>query len=235
MFIEVAISLFLVWTIWYMNRTRIKKQGMPPGSFPFPWIGNLPHIISDQTFPFKKLAKEYGSIYTIFMPTSPTVVVNSASLARNTRLGTNDDFAGRSWQSSYPLGLIFGKDVAVSDYSTGYLFRKRVFKSSLHVFGSGTGQAEDRGRHAVQLTIKEIEKCGSFSPNKLVPPPMFAQVWEWLTSKQIGLDDPNVSLFDELQEILLNQPNERYLYSLIPLLGYITNDFNRKIERAKNY
>ena len=227
MFIEVAISLFLIWTIWYISNTQIKKQGMPPGPFPFPWI------VIYLPFPFRKLAKQYGNIYTIFMPASTTVVVNSASIARNTRLGTDDDFAGRSWESTYPLGLIFGKDVAVSDYSTGYLFRKRGFKSSLHLFGSGIGQAEDRARYAVQLAIKEIEKSGSFSPNKLVPSTIFAQIWEWLTSKKIGLDDPIVSLFDEIQGIILNQPYERCLYSLIPFLGYITNDFNRKIESKK--
>ena len=117
---------------------------MPPGPFPFPWIGNIPHVISDQAFPFRKLSKEYGEIFTVFMPNGTFVVLNTASLARNARLGTKDDFAGRSSESTYPLELIFGKDVAVSDYSAGYLFRKRVFKSSLHVFGSGLGKAEDR-------------------------------------------------------------------------------------------
>ena len=234
MIVEVAVSLFLIWTIWYISNTCIKKQGMPPGPFPFPWIGNIPHVISDQAFPFRKLSKEYGEIFTVFMPNGTFVVLNTASLARNARLGTKDDFAGRSSESTYPLELIFGKDVAVSDYSAGYLFRKRVFKSSLHVFGSGLGQAEDRARHAVQLALQEIEKCQSFSPNQLVPSPIFAQVWEWLTSKKITLDDPTISLFKEIQGIITNQSRERSIYLLIPFLGYITNNFNRKIERAKD-
>ena len=234
MIVEVAVSLFLIWTIWYISNTCIKKQGMPPGPFPFPWIGNIPHVISDQAFPFRKLSKEYGEIFTVFMPNGTFVVLNTASLARNARLGTKDDIAGRSSELTYPLELILGKDVVVSDYSAGYLFRKRVFKSSLHVFGSGLGQAEDRARHAVQLALQEIEKCQSFSPNELVPSPIFAQVWEWLTSKKITLDDPTISLFKEIQGIITNQSRERSIYLLIPFLGYITNNFNRKIERAKD-
>ena len=111
---------------------------------------------------------------------------------------------------------------------------QEVFRSSLHVFGSGLGQAEDRARHAVQLALQEIEKCQSFSPNKLFPSTIFAQVWEWLTSKKINLDDPTLSLVKEIQGIIRNQPVERSIYFLIPFLGYITNNFNRKIERAKD-
>jgi predicted protein tyrosine phosphatase len=207
---------------------------MPPGTFPFPWIGNIPHVISDRAFPYRKLSKKYGEIFTVFMPNGTLVVLNTASLARNARLGTKDDFAGRSSELTYPLELIFGKDVAFSDYSAGYLFRKKVFRSSLHVFGSGLGQAEDRARHAVQLALQEIEKCQSFSPNKLFPSTIFAQVWEWLTSKKITLDDPTLSLLKEIQGIIRNQPLERSIYLLIPFLGYITNNFNRKIERAND-
>ncbi|CAB4030791.1 steroid 17-alpha-hydroxylase 17,20 lyase-like [Paramuricea clavata] len=232
MIAEVAVSLFLIWTIWYISNTCIKKQGMPPGPFPLPWIGNIPHVMSDQAFPFRKLSKEYGEIFTVFMPNGTFVVLNTASLARNARLGTKDDFAGRSSELTYPLELILGKDVVFSDYSAGYLFRKRVFKSSLHVFGSGLGQAEDRARHAVQLALQEIEKCQSFSPNELVPSTIFAQVWEWLTSKKITLDDPTINLFNEIQGIITNQSRERSIYLLIPFLAYITN-YNRKMERAK--
>ena len=207
---------------------------MPPGPFPFPWIGNIPHVISDQVFPFKKLSKEYGEIFTVFLPNGTFVVLNTASLARDARLGTKDDIAGRSSESSYPLEQIFGKDVIVSDYSAGYLFRKKVFKSSLHLFGSGLGQAENRARHAVQLALQEIEKCQSFSPNKLVPSTIFAQVWEWLTSKKITIDDPIICLFNEMQEIITNLPREISIYLLIPFLGYITNNFNHKLERAKD-
>ncbi|CAB4026658.1 steroid 17-alpha-hydroxylase 17,20 lyase-like [Paramuricea clavata] len=174
MIVEVAVSLLLIWTIWYISKTCIKKQGMPPGPFPFPWIGNIPHVISDQVFPFRKLSKEYGEIFTVFMPNGTFVVLNTASLARNARLGTKDDIP------------------------------------------------------------EEIEKCQSFSPNKLVQSTIFAQVWEWLTSKKINIDDPIISLFNEMQEIIMNLPREISIYLLIPILGYITNNFNHKLERAKD-
>jgi hypothetical protein len=95
------------------------------------------------------------------------------------------------------------------------------------------GESEVRARQAVQLALQEIEKRKSFSPNKLVPPTIFVQVWEWLTSKKIALDDPTISLFNEIQGIIMNQTRESSIYLLIPFLGYITDNHNRKIERAK--
>ncbi|XP_028405395.1 cytochrome P450 2D6-like [Dendronephthya gigantea] len=233
MFIEVAVSVFLIWVVWYISNTWIKKRGMPPGPFPLPGIGNIPQVMSNQQFPFENLSKEYGDIFTAFLPNGTFVVLNTASLARQARLATRDDVAGRSSESTYPLELIFEKDVAVSDYSPGYLFRKKVFKSSLHLFGAGIEQAEDRARHAVQLALQEIEKCESFSPNKLIPLTIFLQMWEWLTSKKLSVDDQTMyHLFNELQLIIVNQTRERSIYLLLPFLKYVSN-FNRKIERAK--
>ncbi|XP_028408261.1 cytochrome P450 2E1-like [Dendronephthya gigantea] len=126
MFIEVAVSAFLIWVVWYISNTWIKKRGMPPGPFPLPWIGNIPQVMSNQQFLFENLSNEYGDIFTAFLPNGTFVVINTASLARQARLSARNDFAGRSSESSYPLELIFEKDVGFSDYSPGYLFRKKI-------------------------------------------------------------------------------------------------------------
>ena len=65
MFLEVTISLFLVWFIWFFLTTYQERRQMPPGPFPFPVIGNLPQLGSDPLDPFGKLMKKYGNIFTV--------------------------------------------------------------------------------------------------------------------------------------------------------------------------
>jgi hypothetical protein len=82
MIIEVFVTLFLVWFIWYFITTYIERKNMPAGPFPYPFLGNIPHIISaDPVRPFSKLAEKYGDIFTVTFPNGNAVILNTASLA----------------------------------------------------------------------------------------------------------------------------------------------------------
>ncbi len=103
------------------------RRKLPPGPFPFPFVGNLPHMMCDPVNPFRKLAEKYGDIFTLSFPKEIMVVLNTASLAREAKVQRKDDLAGKSPKSFYPFGDILGEDLATVDYSTAFLFRKRVF------------------------------------------------------------------------------------------------------------
>ena len=143
------LEIFLVWLIWYLVTTYIERRSMPPGPFPLPLIGNITAVLSAK--PLNKLKQKYGDIFTLDL-LEKTVVVSTASLAREARVSNKDDVAGRSIESIYPLNVIFGRnDVGFSDYGTPYLFRKRVFKLAMHVFGSGI--IKQKNEEAMQLTL----------------------------------------------------------------------------------
>ena len=144
MIVEVATTLCLVWFVWYFVTTYFERRSMPPGPFPYPLIGNLRDLNSNSSKPFRKLRETYGNIFTVNL-WKKSVVVNTASLAREARLGRNKDYVvGVSLESIYPSNIIVGpNDVAFADYGTPYLFRKRVFKSEMHVFGAGIKREED--------------------------------------------------------------------------------------------
>ena len=137
MIVEVATTLCLVWFVWYFVTTYFERRSMPPGPFPYPLIGNLRDLNFNSSKPFRKLRETYGDIFTITLA-GKSVVVNTASLAQEVRLGRNKDYVvGTSVESIYPFNIILGpNDVAFADYGTPYLFRKRVFKSEMHVFGA---------------------------------------------------------------------------------------------------
>ena len=154
---EICLSIFLVWFIWNVISAYFTRRKLPPGPIPYPIVGNLPHMMCDPVNPFGKLAEKYGDIFTLSFPQGIMVVLNTASLAREAKLQRKDDLAGKSPKSLYPIGDILGEDLGTTDYSTAFLFRKRVFKSAMHVFGAGAEEAEDRIRHAVEIALCEID------------------------------------------------------------------------------
>ena len=191
-------------------------------------------MMCDPVNPFRKQAEKYGDIFTLSFPKEIMVVLNTASLAREAKVQRKDDLAGKSPKSFYPFGDILGEGLATVDYSTAFLFRKRVFKSAMHVFGAGVEEAEDRIRHAVEIALCEIDNMEgqAFSPKKLLESSILVQLWEWLTSKKLSLNDPTIKHLREFSDIVSKQALQSSLYQLIPFLTYLPTQFTRDIKRA---
>ena len=209
---------------------------MPPGPFPYPLIGNIPHLFCDPINPYSVLADKYGDIFTLTFPNGDkTVVLNSASLVREARLGKQENLTGKSPSSIYPWNEIFENDLITSDYSPEFLFRRRVFKSAMHVFGAGIEQASELAGHAVGSAIEEIEKSEGkpFSPRQLLESSILVQLWQWLTSKELHLNDPIIKSLSRFGAIVSKQALLSTVYQVVPFLTYLPTQGNRDISKAK--
>jgi hypothetical protein len=238
MIIEVFVTLFLVWFIWYFITTYMKRKNMPAGPFPYPFLGNIPQIMfADPVRPFSKLAEKYGDIFTVTFPNGNAVILNTASLVREARLapGRQEDLVGKSPESFYPIVEIMGHNMGGCDYSPAFLFERKVFVSAMHIFGAGIEQASVRAGHAVDIAMKEIEnKPGRFfSPKNLFESSIVVQLWEWLTSKKVALDDHIVQELNEFSAIVGRQALLNTTYQLFPFLCYLPTQFSREIKRAQ--
>ena len=133
------------------------------------------------------------------------VVLNSATLVREARLGKQENLSGKTPESIYPWNEIFGNDLITADYSPAYRFKRRVFKTAMHVFGSGIEQTSERAGHAVNLAIEEIDsKEGQpFPPRDILESSMVVQLWDWLTSKKLQLNDPMIKQLSQFSEIIV--------------------------------
>ena len=229
------LEILVVWFIWYLVTTYMERRLMPPGPIPLPFIGNIPALLFS-TQPLIKLTQKHGDIVTVDLA-EKTVIVSAASLAREARVINKDDVVGLSFTSVYPLNIIIGQNgVVFSDYGKPFLFRKRVFKLAMHVFGSGIDKAEERGSHAVKSTLEKIKSLQDqpFSPKKLIASAVLIQLWQWLTSQQISFDDSIINLllkFSEIAEKL--NISEGYIHQKIPFNSYLPTEFNRNQKRAK--
>jgi hypothetical protein len=237
MIVEVFVTLFLVWFIWYFITTYMKRKNMPAGPFPYLFLGNIPQIIyADPARPFDKLAEKYGDIFTVTFPSGNAVILNTANLVREARLapGKQEDLMGRSPEQFYPLGELMCYKLGFSDYSPSYLFERKVFVSAMHIFGAGIEQASVRAGRAVDIMMKEIENEPGrpFSPKNLLQSSIVVHIWEWLTSKSVGLDDPIVKEINEFTSIFNRQAVLGTVYQLFPFLCYLPTHLTREIKRA---
>ena len=229
MITEVVTTLFLVWIVWYYVTTYFQRRSMPPGPFPYPLFGNMPHLFSESNHMFGNLTEKYGDIFTLDLGTR-SVVVNSASLSREAKLGQNKhNVIGLSTESLYPLNILFPNNVGFTDYGTTYLFRRRVFKSAMHVF-----RAKERGGHAVKSALKEIDsyKDQPFPPKEVISSAILIQLWQWLTSEKATFEEPTIKLLFELNGLLAKQIFNRSFLQKMPFNSYLPTEFNRNARRT---
>jgi hypothetical protein len=201
MIAEIALSLLLVWLTWSVVTTYKTRSKMPPGPFPYPFVGNFPQMLCDSADPFSKLAEKYGDIYTLSFPTGNTVVLNTASLVREARSGKKAGvFVGRSPGSVYPFTEMLGDDYIMTDYSPKYVFRKKVFLSALHAFESTI--KHESSRYAVNALFEGIgsKEEKAFSPGNIIHASIVAQLWKMMTTKKVSLNDPVVKSIIEFGE-----------------------------------
>ena len=236
MIFEVFAALFLVYFLHYFVTTLMVKRKMPPGPFPYPFLGNIPHLFCDPTDPYSKLADKYGDIYSLFFSSGEKIVVlNTATLARKARVGRQENLSGKSPGAIYPWNEIFGNDLITADYSPVFQFRRRVFKTAMHVFGSGIEPAAERVGHAVNAAMEEIDnkKGQPFSPRGLLESSILVQLWDWLTSTKLQLTDPIIKQLSQFDQIVAKQAVLSTLYQCIPFFSYLPTQSNLDIRWAK--
>ena len=107
MFLELAITLTLLWLVWFVVVTFVGRRKMPPGPFPLPFVGNAHQVGMNPPFSMETLREKYGDIYTISFPVGTFVVVNSGKLMQEALVSRKDDFAGRPDATFFPLNEIF--------------------------------------------------------------------------------------------------------------------------------
>ena len=104
----------------------------------------------------------------------------------------------------------------------------------MHIFGAGIERVLVRASHACKIVISEIENKPrrTFSPKSLFESSIIVQLWNWVTSKTIGLDDPVVDNMKEFSAQISKQLALN-IYQLLPLLSYLPTQFSRDIKRAQ--
>ncbi|MEE6491128.1 hypothetical protein FKM82_016105 [Ascaphus truei] len=87
------ITCLLILTV---GKNMWKRRKLPPGPFPLPILGNFLQFQSDGLSPyFLKMSEKYGSVFTVYMGSRPTVVLCGYQAVKEALVDHGDNFGGR--------------------------------------------------------------------------------------------------------------------------------------------
>ncbi|KAK9409246.1 cytochrome P450 2H2 [Crotalus adamanteus] len=87
------VTCLLFMSIW---RKTSQRRRMPPGPFPLPLIGNFLQL-DTKNFPrsLEKLSQKYGPVFTIYLGSTPAVVLYGHNVVMEALVAQGDEFGGR--------------------------------------------------------------------------------------------------------------------------------------------
>uniref|UniRef100_A0AC34PW10 Cytochrome P450 n=1 Tax=Panagrolaimus sp. JU765 TaxID=591449 RepID=A0AC34PW10_9BILA len=155
-----AIYLAVFWLVIRFGRRRIQKadNAYPPGPFKWPLIGNLLQIDHDNPHrSFVKWAKQYGPVYTVWLP-RPTVVLASYELLKEVNNLYGNEIAGRP--QSYLYGIFTGHkkdgDGIILCQGEKWDAQRKFALKTFHNFGMGKQIMESKINYHKNLLLKRL-------------------------------------------------------------------------------
>ncbi|KIH57497.1 unspecific monooxygenase [Ancylostoma duodenale] len=132
--IEILLLIAILVFVLCYNINRI--LGLPPGPTPWPIVGNVLQLpMDDLDKRVLELRKQYGSVFTLWIP-YPTVFIAEHEALKRTVVRDGDAYAGRP--SVYLMQLLFGGNYGLSfEENDWYRSQRRFTLHTLRNLGVG--------------------------------------------------------------------------------------------------
>uniref|UniRef100_A0A670XX13 Steroid 17-alpha-hydroxylase/17,20 lyase n=1 Tax=Pseudonaja textilis TaxID=8673 RepID=A0A670XX13_PSETE len=141
MILLVVLFLTLAVLSWRGATGKLDSKLKYPRSLPsLPVIGSLLHLCGSKQphLLFSSLQQKYGSVFSLYLGSHYTVVVNDYLHAKEVLLKKGKIFAGRPRVVTTDLLTRNGKDIAFATYSPMWKFQRKMVHSALSLFGEGS-------------------------------------------------------------------------------------------------
>ncbi|KAM8920905.1 cytochrome P450 2C20-like [Pelodytes ibericus] len=178
------IIVSFVLSTWKMYKSRLR---LPPGPTPLPLVGNILQGSTKLYDSYRKFHKQYGPVFTIWMGTSPVVVLCGYEVTKDALINNSKQF---SFRGSLPISerLANGYGIICTNGDAWQQIR-RFTLTTLRNFGMGDISIEQRiqeeASHLIQA-IKDIDGR-TFDPltligrsvNNIINLTMFGRRWNY--------------------------------------------------------
>ncbi|KAM8945944.1 LOW QUALITY PROTEIN: cytochrome P450 2J6-like [Pelodytes ibericus] len=154
--------LGLLW--WKMSRPK----SFPPGPLALPIFGNILQIdFSNPLEDLKKFSNVYGPVYSIYLGSTPAVVVRELNAIKEILVAKGHEYADRPQVTKVVFGT---RGLVVAPYGLAWKEHKRFTLSTLRNFGMGKKSMEERIAGESMYLIQELRKIQDsvFDPHCLI-------------------------------------------------------------------
>ncbi|XP_036624011.1 cytochrome P450 2J2-like [Trichosurus vulpecula] len=131
----------------------LARSQFPPGPCPLPILGNLLQL-SFQLHPKKlgQLAKKHGSIFTVWLGSTPVVVLNGFQAVKDALVTHSEDFADRPVTPLFED--LFGNKGIISTSGHAWLQQRRFGLTTLRSLGMGKKVLEQLLQEEAQYLVE---------------------------------------------------------------------------------
>ncbi|XP_065147826.1 cytochrome P450 2F2-like isoform X1 [Paramisgurnus dabryanus] len=229
----------LVWTFIFILFLFIRiprPKNFPPGPRPVPFFGNLLQLnIANPLKDFERLANRYGKVYSLYIGSRPTVVLNGFEVMKEALVNKAVEFAGRP-QDLMVNHVVEGGGVILSDYGSGWKEHRRFALMTLRNFGLGKQTMEERILGEISHIVDKLDKAVGSSIN---PQTMFHNaasniICMVLFGARFDYDDEFLKHFIELfteNAKIANGP-WAMMYDALPMLRSLPLPFKKAFTNA---
>ncbi|KAJ1108349.1 hypothetical protein NDU88_005725 [Pleurodeles waltl] len=133
------------------------KSKLPPGPFPFPFLGNVLQLNSkNMAQSLIKLSEKYGPVFMVHLGSKPLLVLCGYETVKEALVDQGEDFSGRGNFVIFHL-LSKGNGVFATKEESWKQMR-RFSLMTLRNFGMGKRSIEERIQEEAQMLVEEFRK-----------------------------------------------------------------------------
>ncbi|UMM32679.1 hypothetical protein L5515_006390 [Caenorhabditis briggsae] len=153
----IVLLIFTFTVLYFFNEFYWKRRSLPAGPTPLPIIGNMLEMFSyppPGTSAFSAWTQKFGKIYTIWMGTTPAVVVTGYKELKETFVNDGDSYSDKMIVNKFNTSFR-GGDFGVIDTNGNTWKEHRKF--ALHTL-KDFGMGKEAMEASIQLEVDNIEK-----------------------------------------------------------------------------
>ncbi|XP_062381220.1 cytochrome P450 2F2-like isoform X1 [Sardina pilchardus] len=215
--------------LWLLKGSR--PPGFPPGPAPLPLIGNLLQL--DPQNPLKtlrKLAEQYGPVFSLYIGTRPVVVLDGQQAVREALVTKAVEFTGRP-DHIMISHMAEGKGVILADAGPSWREHRRFALSTLRNFGLGKRSMEQRILEETTHLCTLLEKSagGCMDPQHLFHHAASNIICSIIFGSRFHYDDPYfqtlITMMEEINKLAIGP--WAMLYDVAPVLRGLPLPFRK--------
>ncbi|XP_078517296.1 cytochrome P450 2G1-like [Lissotriton helveticus] len=221
----------LLLTSW---KTHQKRQRLPPGPTPLPFLGTLgkikPHLLYKT---FIELSKEYGPVFTVWMGSAPVVVLCGYDTVKDALVNHAEEFGGR--HIIIASEKVAGRYGITNNNGAEWQIMRRFAITTLRNFGMGKRSMEERVQEEALHLIKVIQDTDgkAFDPmisilsavSNVICAVMFGERFDYKDQKFLQILHTVDQLFIFIRSFI------GQLYNVIPvIMDYLPGPHQRTLE-----